>query len=93
MKINEAETILGVPKATIRFYEKEGLLSPKRNSNSYREYSDADIERLKKIIVFRKIGMPVEHIKMVLNSELPLKTAVSRNIDSLHQQMKELEGA
>ena len=93
MKINEVEKVLDIPKASIRFYEKEGLLNPKRNSNFYREYSEEDIEVLKKIIVLRKIGMPVENIKMVLNDQLSLKDALTHNIDSLHQQMKELEGA
>ena len=41
MKINEAEQLLGITKANIRFYEKEGLLTPSRNESSYREYSDA----------------------------------------------------
>lgn len=93
MKINEVEKILNIPKATIRFYEKEGLLNPQRNSNSYREYSETDVELLKKIIVLRKIGIPVEDIKLIFNDQLSLKDAVSHNIDLLHKQMKELEGA
>ena len=30
MTIKEVELYLEVPRATIRFYEKEGLISPKR---------------------------------------------------------------
>ena len=93
MKINEVEKILDVSKATIRFYEKEGLLRPTRNTNSYRDYSDTDIQLLKKIIVLRKIGVPVENIKLVLHDELPLREVISQNMDSLHQQMEELAGA
>lgn len=93
MKINEVEKMLEVPKATIRFYEKEGLLSPQRKENSYRDYSDADVERLKKIIVFRKVGMPVDAIKQVLQDALPLQEALTENMSSLHEQIKELEGA
>lgn len=93
MKINEVEKILDVSKATIRFYEKEGLLRPTRNTNSYRDYSDTDIQLPKKIIVLRKIGVPVENIKLVLHDELPLREVISQNMDSLHQQMEELAGA
>lgn len=93
MKINDVEKILDVPKATIRFYEKEGLLTPKRNANAYWEYSQSDIELLKKIVVLRKIGVPVEDIKLMLHDKLMLKDALSKNMDALHQQMKELEGA
>ena len=37
MKINDVEQILGITKANIRFYEKEGLLNPSRNENGYRD--------------------------------------------------------
>ena len=75
MKINDVEKILGVPKATIRFYEKEGLLTPKRNANAYREYSQSDIELLKKIVVLRKIGVPVEEILFLDDNYNADKTA------------------
>lgn len=60
MIINEAEQLLGVTKANIRFYEKEGLLTPSRNESSYREYSEADIRQLKQIVILRKLGIPVQ---------------------------------
>ena len=60
MKINEVEKLLEVPRATIRFYEKEGLIHPQRNLNTYREYSDSDIELLKKIIVLLRLAYPLK---------------------------------
>lgn len=47
MKINEAEELLGISKANIRFYEKQGLLTPGRSENRYRDYSGKDIDRLR----------------------------------------------
>lgn len=93
MKIKDVETLLDIPKATIRFYEKEGLLSPQRRENSYREYSQEDVELLKKIIVLRKVGIPVESIKQMLQGTLPLQEALTSNMASLHDQIRELEGA
>lgn len=44
MNIKQAEVITGISKRNIRFYEKEKLIFPKRNSeNDYREYSEEDI--------------------------------------------------
>lgn len=34
MKIQEVEKILNIPRANIRFYEKEGLISPKREKTA-----------------------------------------------------------
>ena len=36
MTIKEVEQYLEVPRATVRFYEKEGLISPERGGNGYR---------------------------------------------------------
>ena len=49
MNIKDIETQSGMTRANIRFYEQEGLLSPQRQSNGYRDYSDADLETLQRI--------------------------------------------
>ncbi len=65
MTIKELEQELEIPRATIRFYEKENLIAPKRGDNSYREYSEEDVVTLKKIIILRKIGLSVADIKNI----------------------------
>ena len=40
MKIKELENELDMPRATVRFYEKENLITPSRGSNGYRDYSE-----------------------------------------------------
>ena len=64
MRINEVERLVGITKRNIRFYEKEGLLSPGRSSeNGYRDYSEADVETLKQVKLFRKLDLPLEEIR------------------------------
>ena len=44
MKINEVEAAVGVTKKNIRFYEEEGLISPRREpGNGYRSYSESEL--------------------------------------------------
>ena len=93
MKINELETLLGQSRANIRFYEKEGLLSPTRNENGYREYTKEDIAVLKKIIIFRKLGLSLPDIKSILEGNLDLSVAMEQNIQSLTEQIEALNGA
>ncbi len=93
MTIKEIEKLLEIPRATVRFYEKEGLISPARGGNSYREYSEEDVATLKKIIIFRKLGMSVEDIRSFLEGDTPLQELLTKNITELQEQMKELEGA
>lgn len=93
MNIQELENMLNTTRANIRFYEKQGLVNPSRKENGYRDYSEEDVKQLKKIIVFRKLGVPVAEIKKILDGELPLCTAVEENIAVLEKQIDELNGA
>ena len=93
MTIKELETILDIPRATIRFYEKEGLISPQREGNGYRDYSEEDVARLKKIIILRKIGLPVNEIADIFDGAKTLPEALEENLQNLQKQMDELRGA
>lgn len=62
MKIGDVSKETGLSISNIRFYEKKGLLEPKRSQISkYREYSAEDIERLKQIILLRKMDFSIEN--------------------------------
>lgn len=93
MKINDVEQLLSISKANIRFYEKQGLLSPARSSNGYRDYSDADILRLKEIIILRKLGICVDDIESIHNGQLSLQEVFSANIADLEVEIEGLNGA
>lgn len=93
MTIKEVEQHLEVPRATVRFYEKEGLINPQRGENGYREYSEEDVTRLREIIIFRKLGMSITDIEDVLDGAKPLSEAVAENIMNLEKQIEELKGA
>ena len=93
MKINEAERLLGITKANIRFYEKEGLIAPGRTQGGYRDYSDEDILRLKQIIILRKLGIPVQQIADILDGGLPLREALDQNIRNLQDEIRKLSGS
>ena len=49
MTIKEIEERTGMDRANIRFYEKEGLLSPVRLANGYRDYTEHDVDTLLRI--------------------------------------------
>lgn len=93
MTIKEVEQCLNVPRATIRFYEKEGLLSPMRGENRYREYSEEDVALLKKIIILRKLGFAVADIEDVLDGARSMGSVLESNMENLTRQMQELQGA
>ena len=51
----------------IRHYEKIGLVpSPPRRDSGYRDYSDADVHRLRFVANARDLGFPIEEIRTLL---------------------------
>lgn len=90
MKINEVEQLVGVTKRNIRFYEKEGLLSPGRTDNGYRDYGEADVEALRKIKLLRKLDVPLEEIRRMQQGTLTLTDGVRRHIIQLERAQDNL---
>jgi len=93
LKTKELENILSISRSNIRFYEKQGLFSPERKDNNYREYTEQDIEVLKKIIIFRKIGFSVEEIKLIQNDELPFTEAIANAQHRIEDEIEQLNGS
>lgn len=67
MKIGPASSASGVSQRMIRHYEKVELVPPApRRDSGYRDYSDADVHRLRFIANARDLGFPVEEIRALL---------------------------
>ena len=94
MNIKQASEQSGVSAPNIRFYEKEGLLTPARNrGNAYRDYTAGDIRTLKLIRMLRMLDMPLPTIKAVLRGEQPLQQALQAQQTVLEQQVAQLAAA
>ena len=92
MTIQEVEKLAGMTRANIRFYEKEGLITPERNeANNYRAYSDRDVEALRKIKHLRILGISVKDIKRIIENELELPEAAEYRLEELKEEKKNLE--
>lgn len=71
---NEIAKALGLSTETIRYYVREGLLSPHRNeSNGYWEYSSEDLLRLTDILFYRSMSLTIPDIKAIMLDDLPLQ--------------------
>ena len=94
MNIKQASKQSGVSAPNIRFYEKEGLLTPaRRQGNDYRDYTAGDVRTLKLIRMLRMLDMPLPTIKAVLRGEQPLQQALQAQQTVLEQQAAHLAAA
>ncbi len=54
----------------LRFYEKKGLIKPKRDiENNYRYYTESDLIKLQAILLYRLLNMSINDIKNIITDE------------------------
>ena len=70
--IREVTEITGITVNALRYYDRKGLLHPTvRNPEGRKEwlYDDEAVRRAKRILLLRRIGIPVEGIAAVMEKE------------------------
>lgn len=93
MTIKEVEGLTGLTRSNIRFYEKEGLFIPSRNANGYREYSQDNVEEIKKIAYLRTLGLSIDDIRALKDKQVTLRDAIKIQENKLSTQLSEVETA
>ena len=91
MTSKEMEARSGVPRANIRYYEAEGLLSPVRRGNGYRDYSEEDLRTLEKIKLLRRLGVSVEELRALGAGKADLTAVLDRRLAELGGERASLE--
>lgn len=91
MKINEVERLIGITKKNICFYEEQGLLNPNRNKeNGYRDYNEDDIRTLEQIKLLRKLGLPLDEIRMMQAGRSTIADSMRRHLVTLEREKQNL---
>ncbi len=92
-RIGEAAQQSGVSAANIRYYEKEGLLSPSvRGDNSYRLYSGTDVHQLRFIRLCRAMDMSLDEVRSLLALDLRRKEDCDAARDTLDEHLQHVRG-
>ncbi len=81
-----------VHQQTIRLYEKQGLIKPKRSEGNTRLFSEDDIERLEEIIYLtHQVGINLAGVEMILKLKKQIQK-MQRDMNKLFDQtQQELE--
>ncbi|HSR04018.1 MAG TPA: MerR family transcriptional regulator [Proteiniclasticum sp.] len=93
MKIREIEMKTGMDRTNIRFYEREGLISPVREDNGYREFSDEDLETLLRIKLLRSIHVPLDQIRGLMEGKVSLTDLLEEQIHVLEDEKEDVNYA
>ena len=64
--IKQVSEISGVSVRTLHHYDSIGLLSPKKDENGYRHYSEEDLTYLQTILYYKYLGFSLKEIESLL---------------------------
>lgn len=97
-KVNDVAKISGFTPATIRHYDKIGLLEPIRGSSGYRLFNKSDIEKLYFINNAKQAGFTLSEIKKIFgfhktkkNKSIVIKNMIDKRVSLINQQLKNLQ--
>jgi MerR family transcriptional regulator/heat shock protein HspR len=76
--ISVAAELAGVHPQTLRIYEQKGLVRPYRTSGNTRRYSEADIDRLRRVQRLTQEGVNLAGVKRILAMEEELTVMRAR---------------
>ncbi|HEU4960566.1 MAG TPA: Cu(I)-responsive transcriptional regulator [Sphingomonas sp.] len=99
MNIGQASKASAVSQRMIRHYEKIALIPPPpRRDSGYRDYSEADVHRLRFIANARDLGFPIEEIRALLDlwsdsarESADVKRLALARAEELHRKAAALE--
>ena len=93
MTVNQVSKLTGVSIRTLQYYDRIGLLSPAKYTESgYRLYDDTALERLQQIMLFKELEFPLKEIKCIVSDpELDRKKALRQQIKLLELKRDHLD--
>ena len=92
-KIKEITNITGLSRSTLLYYERIGLIKPEKNiHNEYRFFSDEDLARLKKICIYRDMGVSLKEINSILEDRTTdTRTILENQLTAINDEITKLK--
>lgn len=93
-RIKDIIKITGVTKRTLHYYDEIGLLSPKKNENHHRVYTQRHLMQLQKILLLRSMDVSIKRIiKIMAMDETNLMASLKDEMVILNEKIERLEKA
>jgi MerR family transcriptional regulator/heat shock protein HspR len=90
--ISVVSEILGIHPQTLRLYEREGFIKPKRSGGNTRLYSDDDIEKLEMILrLTRELGVNLAGVEVVLSMREKMERMQQEMDETIMRLREQLE--
>lgn len=91
--ISAVAKMFSVHQQTVRLYEKQGLISPKRSSGNTRLFSEEDIDQLEEVIYLtHEMGINLAGVEMILRLKKQIKkmqSDMNKMFDTTQQELEQ----
>ncbi len=89
--ISVVSEMLGIHPQTLRLYEREGFIKPKRSDGNTRLYSEEDVEKLEMILrLTRELGVNLAGVEVILSMREKMEQMQKEMEDTILQLREEL---
>ena len=83
--ISVVSEMLGIHPQTLRLYEREGFIKPRRSGGNTRLYSEEDVEKLEMVLrLTRELGVNLAGVEVILS--------MREQMEQMHREMEETIG-
>jgi len=90
--ISVVSEMLGIHPQTLRIYEREGFIKPKRSGGNTRLYSEEDVEKVEMILrLTRELGVNLAGVEVILSMREKMEQMQHEMEDTIRQLRYELE--
>lgn len=97
MNIGQTAKKTGLPAKTIRYYEEIGLITPGRDTNGYRAFTEQDHHKLTFLGRARALGFSIEDCRALLalwedttRASADVKRIAGEHLTTIEQKLEEL---
>ncbi len=92
LTVGQVAETFGVTVRTLHHYDAIGLVVPSgRTPAGYRIYADADLARLATVVTYRRLGLPLDEVRALLDGDGTPVEHLRRQRDAVTSRLGELE--
>ena len=92
LTVGQVAESFGVTVRTLHHYDAEVLVVPSaRTPAGYRLYTDADLSRLASVVTYRRLGLPLDEVRALLDGDGTPAEHLRRQRDAVVSLLDELE--
>ncbi|MDF7663940.1 TipAS antibiotic-recognition domain-containing protein [Bifidobacterium sp. ESL0763] len=93
LSVGEVSRMFHVSVRMLRHWDGLGLLTPRRGPNGYREYRVRDLNRLRRLLTYKELGIPGADIGPLLEAAAPeVIETLAKQRDAIDARIRDLRG-